>query len=55
MAIKDIIVPAFIGTVTIKWIITRGLTSAGTIPQFVAAMQPMQKPNPKPESVPVAY
>lgn len=26
MAIKDIIVPGFVGTDTIKWIVTRGLT-----------------------------
>lgn len=41
MAVKDIIVPAFVGTDTIKWIVTRGL-SLGAVadewtPQSVGA------------------
>ena len=30
--IKDIIVPAFVGTSTIKWIVTRGFAPAAVVP-----------------------
>ncbi len=36
MAIKDIIVPSFVGTSTVKWIVTRGFASSDTTPDVPA-------------------
>ena len=36
MAVKDLIVPAFVGTDTIKYIVTRGLTTAQSMIPIIA-------------------
>ncbi len=39
MAIKDIIVPAFVGTATIKWIVTRGFSISSVTAPTVPGME----------------
>lgn len=43
MAIKDMIGPSFVGTTTIKWIVTRGLTAGAAADELFVGSSTQQR------------